>query len=43
MISVAISTISNRPCMYLHLITNIDRKMMKIDKYTYKMDQFSSF
>ena len=24
MISVAISTISNRPCMYLHVITNID-------------------
>ena len=41
--SSTITTITNRPCMHLHLITIINRKMMKIDKYRYKMDQFSSF
>ena len=27
----------------MHVITNINRKMIKIEKYTYKMDQFWSF
>ena len=38
--SSKITTITNRPCMCLHLMTNINRKMMIIDKYTNKMDQF---
>ena len=33
----------NRPCMHLHLIMSINRKMIRADKYTYKIDQFSSF
>ena len=34
--SATISTISNRSCMYLHLITNIDRKVM-LYVYTYEV------